>query len=72
MSAVWKVATIGPRAIHSASMLRLGVTGSCRCSTSNWPSLSQRRTRAAVRGPKVIRATAPLYFTGIALPAEVM
>jgi len=70
--AVCMVATMGPRAIHSASMLRLGVTGSCRWRTSNSPSLSQRRTLAAVRGPKVIRATEPLYLTGIALPADVM
>ena len=72
MSAVWNVATIGPSAIHSASMPRLGVTGSCRCRTSNSPARSHRRTRAAVTGPKVMRATAPLYRTGIARPAEVM
>ncbi len=68
-NAVWNVATIGPDAIHSASMPRLGVTGSCRCRMSKSPAASQRRTRRALTGPKVIRATEPLYRTGTARPA---
>ena len=43
--AVWKVATIGPSATISASMDRLGATGSCTCSTSKFSARSQRRTR---------------------------
>ena len=57
---VWKVATTGHSAAHSASKEMLGVAGSCRCSTSKRPSLSQRRTRAATTGPKDTRATDPL------------
>lgn len=57
---VWKVATIGPVAIHSASMLSDGVTGSCRCRMSKSPCTSQRRTFAAATGPNVMRATEPL------------
>ena len=57
---VWKVATTGQSADHSASSEMLGVAGSCRCSTSKAPSLSQRRTRAATTGPNETRATEPL------------
>jgi hypothetical protein len=67
--AVWKVATIGPCAAQRASRDSDGVTGSWMCRTSNEPSASQRRTRAALTGPNVSRATDPLYFTGTALPA---
>src|SRR5437763_10157074 len=49
---------------------RLGVTGSCTCSTSNRPADSQRRTRDAEIGPNASRATEPLYGTGTARPAE--
>jgi hypothetical protein len=58
--AVWKVATIGPVAAQQASSDSDGVAGSWRCSTSNAPSRSQRRTRAAESGPKFTRATDPL------------
>ena len=57
---VWKVATMGPSAAISASTLMLGVTGSCRCSTSNWPASSHLFTLDAVTGPKFSRATDPL------------
>ena len=56
----WYVATTGHSAAHRASSDRLGVAGSCRCSTSKAPSCSQRRVRAAAIGPKDIRATDPL------------
>ena len=39
------VATIGPSATQQASSDRLGAAGSCTCSTSKPPSLTQRRTR---------------------------
>src|SRR3954470_9102982 len=58
--AEWYVTTTGHSAAHSASSERLGVAGWCTWSTSKWPSLSQRRTRAATTGPNDIRATAPL------------
>jgi hypothetical protein len=58
--AVWKVATIGPSATQHASSERLGAAGSCTCSTSKLPSLTQRRTRAADRNPNASRATDPL------------
>ncbi len=67
--AVCTVATIGPSATQQASRDRLGAAGSCTCSTSNPPSLTHRRTRAADRNPKASRATDPLYGTGIARPA---
>ncbi len=57
---VWKVATTGHSAAHSASSERLGVAGSCRCSTSKSPSRSHRRVRPAVTGPNDSRATEPL------------
>ena len=60
MSAVWNVATIGPVATQRASMPRLGVTGSCRCRMSNSPPISHLRTRRALIGPNVMRATDPL------------
>ena len=66
---MWKVATTGPRADSTASSDRLGVIGSCTCSTSKSPAVSQRRTRAAEIGPKDSRATEPLYGTGTARPA---
>jgi hypothetical protein len=43
---VWNVATIGPSAASRASTDRLNVVGSCRWSTSNEFSASQRRARA--------------------------
>ena len=58
--AVWNVATIGPEATQQASSDRLGISGSCTCSTSNPPSLIQRRTRVADRKPNDSRATEPL------------
>ena len=67
---VWKVATIGPCAAQQASRPREGEAGSWMCRTSNSPSCSQRRTRAADRKPKFSRATEPLYGTGTARPAE--
>jgi hypothetical protein len=68
--AVCTVATIGPEATQQASRDRLGAAGSCTCSTSKSPSLTQRRTRLADRGPKASRATEPLYGTGTARPAD--
>ena len=68
--AVCTVATIGPVAIQQASRDRLGAAGSCTCSTSKLPSLSQRRTRLADRNPNASRATEPLYGTGTARPAD--
>ena len=67
--AVWKVATTGPRADSTASIDRLGASGSCTCSTSKSPAASHRRTRAVETGPNDIRATEPLYGTGTARPA---
>ena len=67
---VWKVATIGPSAIISASSDRLGALGSCRCRTSKSPADSQRLTMRWVAGPKRSRATDPLYGMGMALPPE--
>jgi hypothetical protein len=58
--AVWKVATTGTRAAHSASTDTLGVAGSWMCTRSKRPSASQRRTRPATRGPNETRATEPL------------
>ncbi len=48
----------------------LGVVGSCTWTTSKSPSASHVFTRAAVRGPKVTRATDPLYGTPTARPDE--
>jgi hypothetical protein len=67
---VWKVATIGPCAAQQASRPSEGEAGSWMWITSNRPSCSQRRTRAADRKPKLSRATEPLYGTGTARPAE--
>ncbi len=67
---VWKVATIGPCAAQQASRPSEGEVGSWMWMTSNVPSCSQRRTRAAERKPKLSRATEPLYGTGTARPAE--
>ena len=58
--AMCTVATIGPVADQAASRDRLGAAGSCTCSTSNWPSFSQRRTRLADRKPNATRPTEPL------------
>ena len=66
---VWKVATTGSSAAHSAMSDRLGTCGSCRCTRSKSPSASHRRTRAVATGPNVSRATEPLYGTGSARPA---
>ena len=57
---MWNVATIAPVAAQHASSDRDGVVGSWMCSTSNPPSRSHRRTRAADSGPKFTRATEPL------------
>ncbi|GAA1647626.1 hypothetical protein GCM10009744_43620 [Kribbella alba] len=57
---VWNVATNGPSPDHKAMMEVLGEVGSWTCTTSKSPSASQVLTRAAVRGPKVTRATDPL------------
>ena len=67
--AAWKVATSGPSWIMQVSSDRLGGAGSCTCTTSNSPSRSQRRTRAADTTPNCSRATEPLYGMGTALPA---
>ena len=59
----WNVATTGTcrsAVAPSASRLRLGVPGSCRCTTSNRPSSSQRLTRALAIGPNSTWPTAPL------------
>src|SRR5262249_59776138 len=69
--AVWNVATTGPRADSTASIDRLGVTGSCTCKTSKRPMANHRRTRVAEIGPNARRATDPLYGTGTARPAGV-
>ena len=58
--AVWKVATIGPRAAKQASIDSDGTVGSCRCSTSKRPSRSHRRVRVSDSGPNASRATEPL------------
>ena len=58
--AAWKVPTTGCSAAHRASRAMLGVTGSWTCSRSKRPWRSQRRTRAAVSGPKLTLATDPL------------
>ena len=58
--AVCTVATIGASATQQASSDRLGAAGSCTCTTSKSPSLSQRRTRLADRKPNDSRATDPL------------
>ena len=58
--AVWNVATIGPVATQQASSDRLGISGSCTCSTSKPPSLIQRRTRFVDKKPNDRRATEPL------------
>src|SRR5665647_3814268 len=57
---VWKVATIGPSTAQRARTETLGVTGSCRCTTSKRPASTHRPTRAAVSGPNESRATEPL------------
>jgi hypothetical protein len=63
--AVWNVATTAQSAARTASTDRLGVVGSCTCSTSNRPPVppppaSQRRTRPSATGPNRTRATEPL------------
>src|SRR5699024_5950172 len=68
---VWKVATIGPRAAHKAIIPKLGVTGSWMCKTSKFPCAIHLRVRAAVIGPKLRRATDPLYLKGTVRPAGV-
>ena len=68
--AAWKVATSGPSWIMQVSSDRLGGAGSCTWTTSNSPSRSQRRTRAAETTPNCSRATEPLYGIGTALPAS--
>ena len=49
---VWKVATIGPSAMFSASIDRLGALGSCRCSTSKSPSSEPLLDHAVRGGPE--------------------
>ena len=58
--AAWKVATIGPSAIMQTSRDTDGDAGSCTWTTSNRPSRSQRRTRAADTGPNCMLAIEPL------------
>jgi hypothetical protein len=58
--AAWKVATIGPSAIMQTSRDTDGDAGSCTWTTSNRPSRSQRRTRAADTGPNCMLALDPL------------
>ena len=67
--AAWNVPTSGPSWIMQVSSDRLGGAGSWTCTTSNPPSRSQRRTRAAETTPNCSRATDPLYGMGTALPA---
>ena len=57
---VWKVATTGVVAAHSARIERLGASGSWMCTTSKSPSSSQRPTLPAATGPKSSRAVEPL------------
>ena len=61
--AVWKVATIGPRADQSASIDTDGTVGSCRCSTSNRPRAASagcgRATAARSTAARPSRCTAP-------------
>ena len=61
---------MGPSAIRSAHIDRLGAFGSCRCSTSKSPSASQRLTLPCTAGLNCTRATEPLYGIGTARPAE--
>ena len=58
--AVWNVATTGTSAAHSASSAIVGVIGSWMWTRSKSPARSQRRTRAALTGPKLTRAIEPL------------
>ena len=67
---MWNVATSGPSWIMQVSSDRLGGAGSCTWTTSNLPSRSQCRTRAADTSPNCSRATEPLYGNGTALPAS--
>ncbi len=72
--AVWKVATTGCSAAHSASSAMLGVTGSWTCTRSKRWRRSQRRTRAALSGSEVDpgdRTVVPQRHrrTGVAEPA---
>ena len=70
--AAWKVATIGPLAIMQTRRDTDGGAGSCTWTTSNRPSRSQRRTRAADTGPNCTLAIEPLYGTGTVRPAKVI
>lgn len=67
---VWKVATMGPSAIASASMPRLGAFGSWTWRTSNSPFRIHFRNRPNALGPKESRETEPLYGIATALPDE--
>jgi hypothetical protein len=53
-----------------ASIDRLGALGSWMCRTSKSLSEIQRRTRALAVGPKLNRATDPLYGMASARPAD--
>ena len=65
-----QVATIGPFAAQQAKTERLGASGSCTCSTSNSPSSIHFETFRAAIGPKLNRATEPLYLTALGFPVE--
>ncbi len=58
--AVWNVATTGVSAAQSASSEMVGVIGSWMWTRSKCPDSTHRDTRAAVIGPKLMRATDPL------------
>ena len=66
-----QVPTIGPLAAHTASTDKLGASGSWTCKISNWPSSIHFETLRAVTGPKLNRATEPLYLIARGSPVEV-
>src|ERR671911_854131 len=68
----WNVATTGSSVeAHRAMRAAEGFIGSCRWSTSKRPASSHLVTRAEVTGPKVSRATEPLYLTATGRPDDV-
>ena len=66
----WKVATIGPSPAQPANKDKDGIAGSCRCNKSKSPCAIHCFTREDASGPKITRATAPLYGIGTGRPAE--
>jgi hypothetical protein len=58
--AVWNVATTGASEVIAASIDRLGVNGSCTCTTSKSPTASQRPHPRGGQRPERERATEPL------------